>query len=207
MYRNIGDAPAYALVRDHFAILTEVVRNHHGTVVKTIGDAVMACFSRVDEALDAVRDMNRKLADDMRAVPLTLKASLHAGPCLAVNANDRLDFFGTTINLASRMVSCCQGGDLVVSDEIYHRPEMREFLKSVTPRRSWPMSNFADSVIPDESGAVDLGLPKVSAAPPIGPSKKKQQGRLTLFLLGFFENQFHLCSETSGVNLAIFNIA
>ena len=129
MYRTIGDAPAYALVRDHFTILTAVVRNHHGTVVKTIGDAVMACFSRVDEALDAVRDMNRKLADDMRAVPLTLKASLHAGPCLAVNANDRLDFFGTTINLAARMVSCCQGGDLVVSDELYHRPEMREFLK------------------------------------------------------------------------------
>jgi adenylate cyclase len=129
MYRSIGDAPAYALVRDHFAILTEVVRNHHGTVVKTIGDAVMACFSRVDEALEAVRDMNRKLAKGIRAVPLTLKASLHAGPCLAVNANDRLDFFGTTINLAARMVSCCKGGDLVVSDELYHRPEMREFVK------------------------------------------------------------------------------
>jgi class 3 adenylate cyclase len=89
----------------------------------------MACFSRVDEALEAVRDMNRKLAKGIRAVPLTLKASLHAGPCLAVNANDRLDFFGTTINLAARMVSCCKGGDLVVSDELYHRPEMREFVK------------------------------------------------------------------------------
>jgi adenylate cyclase len=129
MYRSIGDAPAYALVRDHFTILTEVVRNHHGTVVKTIGDAVMACFSHVDEALEAVREMNRKLAKEIPTVPLTLKASLHAGPCLAVNANDRLDFFGTTINLAARMVSCCQGGDLVVSDELYQRPEMREFLK------------------------------------------------------------------------------
>ncbi len=152
MYRRIGDAPAYALVRDHFAILTEAVRDHHGTVVKTIGDAVMACFSRVDEALEAVRDMHRKLAEDVRDAPLMLKASLHAGPCLAVNANDRLDFFGTTINLASRMVSCCQGGDLVVSDEIYQRQETSEFLKQCelvprpedvqfrgfsTPRRIW----------------------------------------------------------------------
>jgi adenylate cyclase len=133
MYRRIGDAPAYALVRDHFAILTEAVRLHHGTVVKTIGDAVMACFSRVDEALESVRDMNR----DLRALqlkrglddPLRLKASLHVGPCLAVNANNRLDFFGSTINLAARMVSCCQGGDLTVSDEIFQRPEMTEFLK------------------------------------------------------------------------------
>jgi adenylate cyclase len=164
MYRSIGDAPAYALVRDHFAILTAVVRHHHGTVVKTIGDAVMACFSRVDEALEAVRDMNRKLVEDMRAVPLTLKASLHAGPCLAVNANDRLDFFGTTINLAARMVSCCQGSDLVVSDELYHRPEMREFLKqcNITAEPSdvhfHGFSNFR------KIWRLELGLPK---EPPI----------------------------------------
>lgn len=133
MYRRIGDAPAYALVRDHFAILTDAVRSHHGTVVKTIGDAVMACFSRVDEALEAVRDINRKLLESTRAAPLLLKASLHAGPCLAVNANNRLDFFGTTINLASRMVSCCEGGDLVVSDEIFQRPEMDDFLRDCRP--------------------------------------------------------------------------
>jgi adenylate cyclase len=134
MYRGIGDAPAYALVRDHFAVLTASVRRHHGTVVKTIGDAVMACFSRVDEALEAVRDMNRDLptprSNQSPAARLTLKASLHVGACLAVNANDRLDYFGTTINLAARMVSCCQGGDLAVSDEIFQRPEMTEFLKS-----------------------------------------------------------------------------
>jgi len=166
MYRSIGDARAYALVRDHFVILTEVVRSHHGTIVKTIGDAVMACFSRVDEALEAVRDMNRKLADDMRAVPLTLKASLHAGPCLAVNANDRLDFFGTTINLAARMVSCCQGGDLVVSDELYYRPEMREFLKqsNTTPEPS--DVRFRGFNEPRRIWRVELGLPKVSATQP-----------------------------------------
>jgi adenylate cyclase len=166
MYRTIGDAPAYALVRDHFTILTAVVRNHHGTVVKTIGDAVMACFSRVDEALDAVRDMNRKLADDMRAVPLTLKASLHAGPCLAVNANDRLDFFGTTINLAARMVSCCQGGDLVVSDELYHRPEMREFLKQCNTAPELSDVRFRGFNNPRRIWRVDLGLPKMTAARP-----------------------------------------
>ena len=133
MYRGIGDAPAYALVRDHFAVLTSAIRHHHGTVVKTIGDAVMACFSRVDEALAAIRDMNHDLpttrSNQSSSVHLSLKASLHVGACLAVNANDRLDFFGTTINLAARMVSCCNGGDLAVSDEIFQRPEMVEFLR------------------------------------------------------------------------------
>jgi adenylate cyclase len=134
LYSRVGDAPAYALVRDHFTILTTAVRRHHGTVVKTIGDAVMACFSRVDEALEAVHDMNRDLLtprpQQPSAASLTLKVSMHVGACLAVNANDRLDFFGSTINLAARMVSCCHGGDLAVSDEIFQRPEMEEFLKS-----------------------------------------------------------------------------
>lgn len=61
MYHDLGDAPAYARVRDHFAVLAEAVRAHHGAVVKTIGDAVMATFSRVDEALAAVRAMHRAL--------------------------------------------------------------------------------------------------------------------------------------------------
>ncbi|HYR58247.1 MAG TPA: DUF5939 domain-containing protein, partial [Chthoniobacteraceae bacterium] len=132
MYHGLGDAPAYALVRDHFKVLSDAVAAHHGTVVKTIGDAVMATFSRVDEALAAVRQMHRELASSRGngAQPLVLKSSLHVGPCLAVNANERLDFFGTTINLAARMVGCCEGGDLAVSDELFRRPEMKEFLSS-----------------------------------------------------------------------------
>ena len=132
MYHGLGDAPAYALVRDHFSVLADATRTHRGTVVKTIGDAVMATFSRVDEALAAARRMHAEIPAMRTAdgVPLTLKSSLHVGPCLAVNANDRLDFFGTTINLAARMVECSRGGDLVVSDELFQRPEMRAFLEA-----------------------------------------------------------------------------
>ena len=130
MYRGLGDAPAYAVVRDHFSVLAEAARAHRGAIVKTIGDAVMATFSRVDDGLGAARQMHAEIPAVRSAdgVPLALKSSLHVGPCLAVNANDRLDFFGTTINLAARMVECSQGGDLVVSDELFQRPEMREFL-------------------------------------------------------------------------------
>jgi class 3 adenylate cyclase len=134
MYQGMGDAPAYALVRNHFQVLMEAVRAHHGTVVKTIGDAVMAVFSRVDEALAAVRQMHQRLPaanpDPGLGARLQLKSSLHVGPCLAVNANDKLDYFGSTINLAARMVDRCQGGDLIVSDELFHRPELAEFIRS-----------------------------------------------------------------------------
>jgi len=67
------------------------------------------------------------------AAPLILKASLHVGPCLAVNANDKLDYFGTTVNLAARIVECCDGGDLAVSDEFFQRPETTRFLQAREP--------------------------------------------------------------------------
>lgn len=133
MYCGLGDAPAYSLVRDHFRILEEAIRPNHGTIVKTVGDAVMAVFSQVDEALSAVRDMHRSLqclnSGEAGAPVLTLKSGLHVGSCLAVNANDKLDYFGTTVNLAARMVDCCRGGDVTVSDELFRRAETVEFLK------------------------------------------------------------------------------
>jgi adenylate cyclase len=163
LYSQIGDAAAYALVRDHFTVLVSAVRRHHGTVVKTIGDAVMACFSHVDEALRAVREMNRGLrtlhSQHPAADPLLLKASLHVGACLAVNANDRLDFFGSAINLAARMVSCCRGGELAVSDEIFERPEMSEFLADEAAAPELSEFRFRGFSVPHKVWRIPMALP------------------------------------------------
>jgi adenylate cyclase len=134
MYCGIGDAPAYALVRDHFRILTDSIAIHHGAIVKTIGDAVMATFSQVTDALLAVEQMQAamdkaRLGHDPGS-PLQLKAALHAGPCLAVNANDKLDYFGTTINLAARLVDVSKGGDVIVSEDLFNHPETAQFIQA-----------------------------------------------------------------------------
>ena len=131
MYARIGDAPAYALVRDHFRILHDVIAAHHGGVVKTIGDAVMAVFSDLTEALHATRAMQQQLArvGAEQKIRLQLKCALHAGTCLAVNANDKLDYFGSVVNLAARLVEKCAGNDLVVADEIFQRAETQIFLR------------------------------------------------------------------------------
>jgi class 3 adenylate cyclase len=132
LYSAVGDAPAYALVRDHFKILHDVVTANHGGVVKTIGDAVMAVFSNLGEALNAAQQMHTELArTDSKKIRLRLKCALHAGPCLAVNANDRLDFFGSVVNLAARLVEKSQGDDLVVADEIFQRAETQHFLRAL----------------------------------------------------------------------------
>jgi len=53
LYRQIGDAPAFGLVMDHFDVLREAIVAEEGAIVKTIGDSVMAAFREPAAALRA----------------------------------------------------------------------------------------------------------------------------------------------------------
>ena len=53
LYERIGDAAAYHLVHEHFAYLGRAVRERNGTIVKTMGDAVMAVFADPVDAVHA----------------------------------------------------------------------------------------------------------------------------------------------------------
>jgi class 3 adenylate cyclase len=117
MYEAVGDAAAYRLVRAHFAYLAAIIREHDGAIVKTIGDAVMAAFHEPLQGLRAAIAMQERVASFNAAnpQPIVLKLGLHEGPCIAVTLNDRLDYFGQTVNIAARLQGESEGGDVVVS--------------------------------------------------------------------------------------------
>lgn len=106
LYERVGDLAAFDLVRAHFQVLHEIVASEAGAVVKTIGDAVMATFATPDRAVaaairmrDAMREMNARSGRE----DLLLKIGMHEGPCIAVSMNERQDYFGQTVNIASRV--------------------------------------------------------------------------------------------------------
>jgi class 3 adenylate cyclase len=49
---------------------------------------------------------------------IVIKLGLHAGSAIAVTLNDRLDYFGSTVNLAARLQGQSRGGDIVLSDAL-----------------------------------------------------------------------------------------
>ena len=130
MYREIGDAPAFGVVMSHFDVLREVIREEDGAIVKTIGDAVMAVFKRPVSAVRAVHEAQRQLAELRSERPLRLKAAIHYGPSIAVTLNERLDYFGSTVNIASRLEKFSQGSDIVLSDIVYTDPEVSDYLSN-----------------------------------------------------------------------------
>jgi class 3 adenylate cyclase len=106
LYERVGDLVAFDLVKAHFGVLHEIVASEAGAVVKTIGDAVMATFATPDRAIAAalrMREAMGRLNTERGREDLLLKIGLHEGPCLAVMLNDRQDYFGQTVNIASRV--------------------------------------------------------------------------------------------------------
>jgi len=129
MYREIGDATAFGRVMNHFDVLKEVIAGEDGALVKTIGDAVMAVFRQPENGLRAMLKAQQLLRmPPGGSARLHLKAGLHLGPCIAVTLNERLDYFGSTVNLAARLEALSTGNDVVISRAVYEDPDVQELI-------------------------------------------------------------------------------
>ncbi len=118
LYDREGDLAAYRLVQDHFASLKKVVSNNSGALIKTMGDAVMAAFPGGESgtaAAVAMMSAMQKLAQGRKEDDVGLKVGLHAGPALAINSGNNLDYFGQTVNIAARVQGLADAGDICVT--------------------------------------------------------------------------------------------
>lgn len=121
LYERVGDLVAFDLVRAHFRVLSEIVASETGAVVKTIGDAVMASFPAPDRAIAAavrMRAAMRGLNQARGKEDMILKIGIHEGPCIAVNLNERQDYFGQTVNIASRVQHLAASNEIFTTDAV-----------------------------------------------------------------------------------------
>jgi class 3 adenylate cyclase len=151
LYREIGDATAFGYVLEHYKILQDAIEAEGGALIKTIGDAVLAVFRRPISAARAMQSAQKRLAQPVGSLhPLSLKVGIHYGPCIAVTLNERLDYFGSTVNLASRLVDLSDGADLIFSSAIIDDPEVNAWLTEgdtpglLTPFREDMLKGFED---------------------------------------------------------------
>ncbi|MCK6440331.1 MAG: adenylate/guanylate cyclase domain-containing protein [Planctomycetes bacterium] len=145
MYERIGDAPAFALVRDHFDVMRDIYVHHKGALVKTIGDAVMAVFRRSSDAVEAAFEMHeniRNVKDKRTGEPLALRIGLHRGPCIAMEANNVLDYFGTTVNVAARVQAKADGLQTAVSDAILQDSGVADIVRACNARSTRISANL-----------------------------------------------------------------
>jgi class 3 adenylate cyclase len=133
LYQRIGDLNAFQLVQQHFDLLRETTVGHGGAIVKTIGDAVMAAYPdaahAVAAALDMLGDIERFNADQPER-SVSLKIGIHHGAAIAVTLNEELDYFGQTVNIASRVQEMADAAEIWITDAVWRYPGVQELLES-----------------------------------------------------------------------------
>lgn len=130
MYDKEGDNHAVGRVIEHFDVLQQAVAKEDGAIVKTIGDSVMAVFSNPAQAFQAFTNAQKIISKDKRFdKTLKLKAGIHHGSCVAVNLNNKIDYFGSTVNIASRLVDYADANEAVISAEVSSNQELEKILE------------------------------------------------------------------------------
>lgn len=133
LYEEVGDAHAYSHVRRHFDYMKKWVSANSGSIVKTMGDAVMAVFHRPEDAIKTAFSVYEKLETFNAELPkserISMKVGIHTGPAIVVNSNDKLDYFGRTINLASRIQGKSNGDAFMVSEELFNNESVSSYIE------------------------------------------------------------------------------
>ena len=132
IYERIGDMQAFSLVSQHFQLLEKIVAKNNGSVIKTIGDAIMATFLDPIDAINAAIEMNEDIASFNKTInnqDLILKIGVHKGPSIAVTLNEQLDYFGRTVNIASRIQHLANPEEINVTTDIYEYKGLIDAIK------------------------------------------------------------------------------
>jgi class 3 adenylate cyclase len=127
LYEEVGDAKAYAMVHNHFRLLTAVIRECQGGIVKTIGDAVMAVFPWPADGVRCAIEVQKR-AQDLKGHDgrdIVIKIGVHSGACLAVEENEKLDYFGNMVNIAARAQNESVGWDVILTDAALKDPNVQ----------------------------------------------------------------------------------
>jgi class 3 adenylate cyclase len=112
--QQLGDQRAHRLLQEHDRILAECVARHRGHAVKHMGDAFMAAFASATSALHCAVDIQRTLANHNRKhpeTPINVRVGLNSGESI----QERNDYFGTAVTVATRITHKARGGQILVS--------------------------------------------------------------------------------------------
>jgi len=113
MMSRLGDERGREVLRDHERITRNVLKQHGGTEVKTMGDGFMASFGSVTKAVECAVALQREFAE-REGEPLSVRVGLNAGEPIEEDG----DLFGATVILASRIAARAEGGEILVADTV-----------------------------------------------------------------------------------------
>lgn len=208
LYHELGDREAHEIAARCLAEIIEAVARFEGTLVKTIGDEVMATFPSATAACGCAEEVvgtmrGRGLAG---AQPLGVHVGFHYGPVLEENG----DVFGDTVNVAAHMVELAERQCILTTGttaellEDHIRGRMRQRERAAVKGRPEPVEvfelttgsetliRFAEAPQADAGTTIEPGL-SIS----FGPQRYELRGRHRSVTIGRDESNDLVLSSPS----------
>jgi class 3 adenylate cyclase len=105
-----GDESAADVALSLYAHVRDLLPAHRGEEIKTIGDAMMVRCEDPRQGVELGLRISEQVADQPDFPPLRI--GVHTGSAIARDG----DWYGSAVNVASRLCSAAGGGEVLVSD-------------------------------------------------------------------------------------------
>jgi len=133
LFDGLGDQRARVMVAICIDVMRTATEQHHGAVIKTIGDEIMATFPTADDALNAAGQMQKQITAHaelkVEGQPVAIRIGCHFGPVVL----EARDVFGASVHTANRMTSQAKAGQIITTSATVERlsPEWRASVRQI----------------------------------------------------------------------------
>jgi class 3 adenylate cyclase len=156
--RQMGaDEPRMLQLLDvHNEIVQQAVVEHHGTVIKTVGDAFLVDFPSVVHAVQCAQSIQTQLrthnAEKAKDEQIHVRIGIHLGDVVQRDG----DVFGDGVNIASRLQALAEPDTICISDVVYRDVAKKLDLGTVASLGKPKLKNITDDRASD---AAESSLP------------------------------------------------
>ena len=140
---EIGPEEIVSILNKYFSLITRACELNHGMVDKYLGDGIMLVFGapQPDEnhrfhaiscalLMQRLVDHENTQREQHGLFPIKFKIGINSGLMLAGNmgSRERMEYtvVGDAVNLASRLCSISNSGQIVISKDLYQHPNVEE---------------------------------------------------------------------------------
>jgi len=133
LYEVLGDHQARDVILACVEIMREATQRNRGSVIKTIGDEILAIFPTADDAVNAAAEMQHDIGShaglQVQGQHVAIRIGCHFGPVVLENR----DIFGASVHTANRMTSQAKAGQIILTADTVQRlcPEWRAVTRQI----------------------------------------------------------------------------
>ncbi len=119
-YEQRGNVDGRLMVHRHNELVMPVIAQNRGILIKTIGDATMSVYDDPNDGVRAAQQIQQRLREYNGGRPEGEQINVRIGMNTGLGIVEEKDVFGDVVNTASRVEALADGGEVMVTEELYH---------------------------------------------------------------------------------------